>query len=239
MTSAAVAVTLSTIRKRQTLTSVLFAIISAIFIYTTSVTIIEQPNGLQIASLFIAAIIVISLFSRVYRSLELRVTRIELDRTAQEFIDELAHHEIRIIANKRQRGDEGEYQEKELRQRESHHIEAHEPVAFFEVEISDASDFSNVLKVEGMVLEGVSGRYRIMRAKAPAVPNAIAAFLMYTRDRTKLMPHCYFTWSDGNPITHLMRYIVFGEGDTAPVTHEILRQVEPEPRKRPVIHVGG
>jgi hypothetical protein len=219
--------------------SVAFGIISAIFIYTTVVTILEQPDGLQIALFFIAAILVISLISRTFRTTELRVTKVELDTLARKFIEEEARGEIRIIANRRQRGDEAEYFDKELRQREDHHIEINDPVLFFEVDISDASNFSDVLRVRGLEIAGECGRYRILRTAAPAVPNAIAAFLLYVRDITGFVPHCYFTWSDGNPIVHIVRYVVLGQGDTAPVTHEILRQAEPDPKRRPSVHVGG
>jgi hypothetical protein len=107
-------------------------------------------------------------------------------------------------------------------------------VLFLEVTVSDASDFAPVLDVQGEEIGG----YRVLRAKSSAVPNAIAAILLYIRDMTHLRPHVYFGWSEGNPLKHLAYYILFGEGDIAPLTHEVLRQAEHNPRKRPAIHVG-
>ena len=81
--------------------------------------------------------------------------------------------------------------------------------------------------------------FRILRTAAPAVPNAIAAFLLYLRNLTGKIPHVYFGWSEGNPLSYLFKYVAFGEGDTAPITHEVLRRAEKNPEKRPTVHVGG
>jgi hypothetical protein len=200
------------------------------------VNIVAQPNGIRIAGLFIAGIIIVSLISRVYRTTELRVERFEIDPVAQRWLDEAAaRRTFRIIANNRQEGDVREYEMKEREQREDNHIPADAPVLFLEIDVSDASEFADVMEIRGVQV----GPHRVLRAESSTVPNSIAAFLLYLRDRYDKIPHCYFGWSEGNPIRFLIRYVLFGEGDTAPVTHEVIREAEPDPERRPTIHVGG
>jgi hypothetical protein len=234
MTSAAIAVTLSARRQNQRIQWA-FMLISLVFAYTTILNMIEQPEGIKIASFFIAVIVLSSLVSRVWRSTELRVERIELDDAARDFVRQAAKGTIRIVANRCDTGDAEEYKLKEFEKRGDNHIPADEPILFFEVTPGDASEFSGVLKISG---ERV-GNYRVLRTESAAVPNAIAAFLLYLRNETGKLPHVYFGWSEGNPLSYLMKYIAFGEGDTAPVTHEVLRQAEKKPERRPIVHVGG
>ena len=233
MTSAAIAVTLSARKKQRNW--YLYLGIALIFVYTTIQNIHERPEGIKIASFFILTIIVASLFSRVYRSTELRVEQIELDDQARQFIKDAAKGTIRIIANRKDKGDADEYTNKEHEKRTSNHIPAGEPILFFEVTPGDASEFSGTLSIRGESVDG----YRILRTESPAVPNAIAAFLLYLRDEMGKLPHVYFGWSEGNPISYLLKYIAFGEGDTAPVTHEVLRIAEKDSNRRPIVHVGG
>ncbi|HMM81289.1 MAG TPA: hypothetical protein PKC65_14830 [Pyrinomonadaceae bacterium] len=234
ITSAAIAVTISAWVRKQSIKWV-FLIIAVIFAYTTIANIIERPDGLKIASLFILAIVVASFVSRAMRTTEIRIQKIEFDHTAQTFIEDLADEEIRIVTNRREDGDVVEYRFKEHEKRTDNHIPASDPILFYEIEIGDASEFTGELHITGVDIAG----YRILRTHAPAVPNAIAALLLNLRDRTGKIPHVYFGWSEGNPIQYLIRYILFGEGDTAPVTREILRQAEPDPELRPSVHVGG
>ncbi|MEZ5426187.1 MAG: hypothetical protein R2747_07985 [Pyrinomonadaceae bacterium] len=234
MASAAVAVTISAWKNGEK-KWLGFLIITLVFFYTTLVNIVEQPSGLQIASLFILGIVVTSFISRAMRSTEVRIEKIELDETARQFIDELAEGEIRIVTNRRETGDVAEYRFKEHEKRTDNHIPSSDPILFYEIDLGDASDFKGKLKIRGVDIDG----YKILRTEAPAVPNAIAALLLRLRDETGKIPHVYFGWSEGNPIAYLIRYLLFGEGDTAPVTREILRQAEQDPELRPSVHVGG
>ena len=237
MVSAAVAVTLAVWRTGSRRRTVAFALVTLVLGYTLVANVFERPDGIKIASLFIVAIVVVSLASRVRRSLELRHERIEVDEKARRFIEEASQgEEIHIIAHRSRSGnDPKEYARKLAEQQEFNRIPENVPVLFLEIDVEDASEFEDVLEVRGVEVEG----YKVLRAESAVVPNAIAAFLLYLRDETGKTPNCYFGWTEGNPFVYVVRYILFGEGDTAPVTHEVLREAEPDIERRPNINVGG
>ncbi len=236
MTSAAFAVTLTTWREGSKKAAMAFGVVLAVFVYALVANEVQRPDGLVIATFFVGAIVLTSLISRVRRSTELRTERIEVDDTAQHFIDEAAERgEIHLVAHRRRTGSEEEYARKEKEQREDNHIPAGDAILFLEVEVEDASEFADVLEVEGVEI----GRYEVLRLKSSTVPNAIAALLLHLQETTGRKSHCYFGWTEGNPIVYLIRYLLFGEGDTAPVTREVLREAQKDPERRPAIHVGG
>jgi hypothetical protein len=230
MTSAAIAVTIAMAARRRW-----FVLITLVFGYTTVVNVIERPEGIQIASLFIVSIIAASLVSRVLRSTELRIEGVEYDETALGFIREASGRQsLRIIAHRPDIGDAAEYAKKLDEARRSHHLGPREFVLFLEVRPGDASEFSDVLRVQGVNVGG----FKVLRTSSPAIPNAIAGLLLDLRNRTYSIPHAYFGWTEGNPLVYLLKFLAFGEGDTAPVCREVLRKAEPNPDRRPRIHLG-
>ncbi|HEY7410052.1 MAG TPA: amino acid transporter [Vicinamibacteria bacterium] len=231
MTSASVAVTLAFKGRPQYW---LYGLMTLIFGYTLTLNILERPEGIKIASFFILAIIGSSLFSRAIRSTELRVTSVQFSAAAQQVVDRLAPEAVRIIAHRPDKRTTQEYDKKEQQARDDHSLDNGEPLVFLEVSQGDASDFRESLYVRAAQV----GRHHILRCTSPAIPNAIAALLLHLRDSTGQLPHAYFGWTEGNPITYVLKYLFLGEGDTAPVTREVLRKAIRNPLERPRIHVG-
>jgi hypothetical protein len=236
MVSGAVAVSISAARKKKRGAAVGFTVLTLVMLYALAENVIEKPDGLAISGFFILGIVVVSLVSRVSRTTELRVDRIEFDETARRFITDTIDYDgrINLIANRPQARDAAEYAEKEAAQRENNPVPGTADVIFLEVDVTDPSGFSDVLTVRGVEVDG----HRVLRTDSPAAPNAIAAILLALRDATGVRPHAYFEWAEGNPLAHLMRYLLLGRGDTAPVVREIIRENEPDPARRPGIHVG-
>ena len=108
-------------------------------------------------------------------------------------------------------------------------------MVFVEVTVTDPSEFETILDVHGEVMHG---RHRVLVAQSTSVPNALAALALHVRDQTGVTPHLYFEWTEGNPGLNLVRFLLLGVGEVAPVTREVLRRAEPQPGRRPHVHVG-
>jgi hypothetical protein len=153
---------------------------------------------------------------------------------AEMFLRDCSRRRMRFVANEPDNRDEAEYRDKLEEVRREHDL-PDEDVVFVEVTVRDPSDFESALKVHGEVLHGA---YRVLTLESSAVPNALAALLLETRDRTRAKPHIYFEWTEGNPFANFLRFLLFGAGEVAPVTREVLREAEPDRSRRPHVHVG-
>ncbi|MET8472864.1 amino acid transporter [Streptomyces sp. NPDC006422] len=235
MLSAAFASTAAVHRYGHRGATIGFGTITAVFAYTLVTNVVERPEGIRIALIFIAAILITSFASRVHRAFELRAGAVSYDDTALRLIDEAAARgPLRIIANEPHEETAEDYRAKERCQREDTPMPEDGRVLFLEVFVQDSSDFTEDLLVHGDEKHGV----RRLRVRGPGVPNTAAAVLMDLRERTGGVPHAYFNWTEGHPLGHLLRFLVFGDGEVAPVTREVLRRAEPDPARRPRVHVG-
>jgi hypothetical protein len=234
-TSAGVAVTLAARRAGQRVLAVAFAVITVVFVYTTVDNVIERPDGVRIGGAFILAILVVSFLSRLRRVFEPRATEVRLDETAQVFVRDCARRTIRLVAHEPGEGTHATYAAKVGQIRRDHDLPVDPDVIFVEVTVTDPSDFEGSVDVTGSV---VDGSHRVMRLEASSVPNALAALLLHIRDNAGVIPHMYFEWTEGNPVTQLLRFLMFGLGEVAPVTREVLRRAEPDRERRPHVHVG-
>ena len=235
MTSAAVAVTLAARRAGQRKLTAAFSLIGLVLTYTTLDNVRERPDGLKIGSCFIAAILLVSLLSRVARAFELRTTEISYDARADAFLRDCARRSIRLVANEPADCRPEDYREKIQQIIDDHDLPNAGDIIFIEVTVGDYSDFESRIDVRGQIRHD---HYRVLTVTGASVPNTLASLLLDIRDRAGVRPHIYFGWTEGNPIVHLLRFLLFGAGEVAPITREVLRRAEPERLRRPHIHAG-
>ncbi|MFF4541927.1 amino acid transporter [Streptomyces aureus] len=235
ISSAAIAVTIAARKAGQRKWTIAFALISAVFLYTTVVNVIERPDGVKIGAFFIVGIMLVSLLSRLFRAFELRVTSVTLDPMAERFIRDMGSRKLRFIANEPGHRDKAEYRDKVEQIHADNDMPEQEDFVFVEVTVTDPSEFEAGLTVRGEVLHG---RYRVLTLESASIPNALAALLLHARDVTGRIPHIYFEWTEGSPFANFLRFYLFGQGEVAPVTREVLREAEPDRARRPHVHTG-
>ena len=235
MVSGAFAVTVSAARRRQRRSTIAFAVLTLILLYALLANVIEKPDGITISALFIAGILAVSVWSRLSRAFELRVTEVNLDHTAQMFVRDCARRTIRLVANEPGVGGAKEYAEKRLQILRDHDLTDQQDFIFVEITVEDPSDFATRLDVHGQVKHH---HYRVMTVQSSTVPNALAALLLHIRDQTGHRPHIYFEWTEGHPAVNFLHFLFGGVGEVAPVTREVIRRAEPDRDARPHVHAG-
>jgi hypothetical protein len=235
MVSGAIAVAVSALRRRQRKATVGFTVLTAILFYALAENVHAKPDGITISAFFIAGILAVSIFSRLSRAFELRVTEVNLDRTAQMFIRDCARRTVRLVANEPDAGDAKEYAEKRLQILKDHDLTDEQDFIFVEITVDDPSEFATRLDVHGEVKYH---QYRVLTLSSATVPNALAALLLHIRDQTGHRPHIYFEWTEGHPAANFIRFLFGGVGEVAPVTREVIRRAEPDRARRPHVHAG-
>lgn len=236
ITSASFAATLLARRKQKYYAMGGYAVITAVFVYTTIQNILERPDGVRIASVFIAAIVLVSIFSRIRRSFELRARTVHFDDQAHAFLaEETTEFDIlSLVAHEPHGGGEEEYRSKARDERKFNHIPSNSTVIFIEIKVVDSSEFLEDINVVGVTKHG----FRVLEICSSSIPNALAALALAIRDEYGIVPDIYFEWSDGNPIANMLKFLATGGGEIAVTTREVLRQAEPSARRRPRIHVS-
>jgi hypothetical protein len=228
MCSGALAVALALWQERIRLQSIYFWIVTAVFAFTLVDNVIERPDGVIIATVFIFLVLVIGSISRYSRSTELRVEKFS-------FLDEDSAREWSNLTGKRVhlvplRTNSAAARQKKLADIRKYYA-VKGPIAFVHVQLIDnRSEFLSELRVR---VRNEQENFAVDVFGAPAIANTIA-YISESIDPVSI----FLGLTRQNLMTQAMRYLFFGEGETGLMVYTILLKYwewTPEDDVRPLI----
>jgi hypothetical protein len=211
-----------------------FCLITLVFVYTTLAVVIEKPEGIKIAAVFIGTILVTSFASRFARSREMRFQGFQIpDMMSKLFWDTIKHLELSVLVP--HRPGRRTLANKEAAIRREHRIPRDIMIIFVEVELTDASEFNQEPLLE---VHEEEGRYVMKISRAASIAHTLAAVALEMA-KVGRPPEIHFGWTEDSPMSGLLGFLLFGEGNVPWMVRELLRKAEPDPDKRPFIVVAG
>jgi hypothetical protein len=211
-----------------------FGLITIVFLYTTIANIYERPDGIIIASIFIATVMAISFTSRFFRSDELRLKEFRFADPADRMLwtDIVVEGAFRVLVP--HRPGSRSLAEKEAEIRRKHRIPESVPIVFLEVHYGDVSEFQNAPIISARQ-EGT--RFIIVARDVVSVSHTIAQVAMeMTKGGAPL--DIIFGWSKGGSLKLALDYVLFGQGDVPNRVVDLLDKAIPDPARRPTVIVG-
>lgn len=213
----------------------LFAIVLLVFLYTTAANVLEKPDGIQIASCFIVAILIASLVSRTARATELRFMGFDFVDTQSRFLwNSIRYLEIPVLIPHRPDQSPHALEEKEASIRAEHRVPPEVPVVFIEAHRGDVSEF---YQTPLMAVKESEGRFVLEITRCASIAHVIAAVGLEMSKGGK-PPEIHFGWSDKSPVSASFDFVLFGEGNVPWMVRELIRKAEPDAAKHPRIVVG-
>ncbi len=230
MLSAAVAVTLALWKSRQRARAIYFGLVALIFLYVTVVNVVERPDGVIIASIFIAAILLLGGISRWWRSTELRVEELSfVDADSERLWAEIRGKKVNLVPLEHTRREERRHKAAELKK----HYRMEGAIAFLHVELrDDTSEFETKLKIRVSKFEE-TGNYILGVSGAVAIANTIA----YVSEQIDPLS-IFIGLRRANPMSQAFQYLLWGQGEVGIVVYQILVEhweMTPEDDVRPLI----
>jgi hypothetical protein len=228
MFSGALAVALALKQERKRLQSLYFWIVTAVFAFTLIDNVIERPDGVIIAAVFILAVLAIGSLSRFSRSTELRVEKFSfLDEHSENKWPEIVGKRVHLVPL---RTNTAAARKKKLADvRKYYAIKG--PVAFIYVQLMDnRSEFLSELRVR---VRSEEEDYVVEVFGAPALANTIA-YVSEMIDPISI----FLGLTRQNLMTQALRYVFLGEGETGLMVYTILLKYwewTPEDDVRPLI----
>lgn len=210
-----------------------YILVTAVFLYTTAANMIERPDGIKIASCFIAAILVSSFTSRALRSKEMRFQGFEFADLQSRFLwDSLKHLEFPVLVP--HRPGRRDLEEKELSIRWRHRLTPEIPIVFIEAQLGDPSEFEQKPLLE---VHEEEGRFVIGVKRCASIPHVIASIALEL-SRVGKPPEIHFGWSDEGPLAGSLGFLLFGQGNVPSRVRELLRKAQPDVEHQPSVFVG-
>jgi hypothetical protein len=212
-----------------------FALITAVFIYTTVANEIEKGfRGLTISTFFILTILITSFWSRWVRSRELRFAGFRIpDFESRLMWDTIRHLELTVLVP--HRPGRRSLANKEAQIRREHRIPRDLMMVFVQVELADASDFLNE---PVMRIRQEEGRYVLKITGATSISHTLAA-LALEMAKVGRPPEIHFGWTDESLVSGTLGFLLFGEGNVPWMVRDLIRRAEPDESKRPLIIIAG
>jgi len=228
MCSGALAVALALSHERELWRSGYFWAVTLVFAFTLIDNIIERPDGVIIAAVFILAVLAIGFASRFSRSTELRVAKFSFvdDESASQW-PEIGGKKVHLVPLRS--GTTAARKKKLADVRKYYAVKG--PVAFIYVQLMDnRSEFLSELRVR---VRKADENYVVDVFGAPAIANTIA-YVSELIDPISI----FLGLTRQNLMTQSIRYLFFGEGETGLMVYTILLKYwewTPEDDVRPLI----